>query len=213
MSNALNLQRRGLLLVISSPSGAGKTTICQELLEKDEDGISLSVSVTTRTKRPGEIDGVHYHFKTEEEFHELVKAGEFLEHAKVFNNYYGTLKKPVYEALEQGKDVLFDIDWQGTQHLKETVQGDVVTIFILPPSKEELEKRLRNRQQDSEDTIQARMSKANSEISHYTEYTYIIVNKHLETSIDKVYSILKSERLKRRRLTGLNTFVRELTDY
>ncbi len=213
MSNSLNLQRRGLLLIISSPSGAGKTTISRALLDKDEDGISLSVSVTTRPKRPSEVDGVHYHFRTEEEFQALVDAEAFLEHAKVFNHRYGTLKKPVYEALEEGKDVLFDIDWQGTQYLKEKVQGDVVTIFILPPSKDELENRLRNRQQDSEDTIQSRMEKANSEISHYTEYTYIIVNKHLETSIDKVYSILKSERLKRRRLTGLNTFVRELTDY
>lgn len=213
MSGSLNLQRRGLLLVISSPSGAGKTTISRALLDQDEDGISLSVSVTTRPKRPNETDGVHYHFRTEEEFQALVDADEFLEHAKVFNYRYGTLKKPVYEALHEGKDVLFDIDWQGTQRLKETVQGDVVTIFILPPSKNELETRLRKRQQDSEETILTRMEQANSEISHYTEYTYIIVNKHLETSIDKVYSILKSERLKRRRLTGLNTFVRELTNY
>lgn len=212
MTESLNLERRGLLFVISSPSGAGKTTISREVLEKDED-ISLSISVTTRQKRPGEEDGVHYHFRTKEEFDRLVEEGEFLEYAKVFDNWYGTLKRPVVKGLDAGKDVLFDIDWQGTQHLKETLESDLVTVFILPPSKKELEERLHKREQDSEEIIRSRMAKANSEISHYTEYTYIVVNKDLETSVDKVLSILKAERLKRRRLTGLNNFVRQLTSY
>ncbi len=206
-----SLNRRGFMLILSSPSGAGKTTICRSILGTDP-RISLSISATTRDKRPGEQDGVDYYFKTEEEFKAMIDAGEFLEWAHVFGNYYGTLKKPVYEAMEQGKDILFDIDWQGAQQLKEVASEDVVTIFILPPSREELEKRLRNRAQDSDAIIQERMDKANSEISHYTEYKYIVINQDLETSIDKVEGIIRSERLTRRRLTGLNAFVRDLMD-
>lgn len=204
-----DLQRRGVMLVLSSPSGAGKTTISREILSKDP-YISLSVSVTTRPKRDNEEDGVHYHFKTEEEFQQLVQDGAFLEHATVFGYQYGTLKEPVYQALENGNDILFDIDWQGTQQIREAAGQDVVRVFILPPSQEELESRLRNRAQDNEETIAVRMAEANNEISHYTEYQYIVVNNNLNSSVDKVYSILKSERMKRRRLTGLNAFIREL---
>lgn len=206
-----SLNRRGFMLILSSPSGAGKTTICRNVLKKDS-RITLSISATTRPKRPGEQEGVDYYFKTEEEFKAMIEADEFLEWAHVFGNYYGTLKKPVYEAMEEGKDILFDIDWQGAQQLKEVASEDVVTIFILPPSRDELESRLRNRAQDEESVIQERMEKANSEISHYTEYKYIVINQELDTSIDKVESIIKSERLTRRRLTGLNAFVRELMD-
>ena len=163
--------------------------------------------------RPGEEEGVDYFFKTEEEFKAMIEADEFLEWAHVFGNYYGTLKKTVYEAMEEGKDILFDIDWQGAQQLKEVASEDVVTIFILPPSRDELESRLRNRAQDEECVIKERMEKANSDISHYTEYKYIIINQELDSSIDKVESIVKSERLTRRRLTGLNAFVRELMDH
>lgn len=203
------LNRRGFMLVLSSPSGAGKTTISREILDMDPK-ISLSVSATTRPQRPGEEDGVHYHFKTEDSFKQMIEDDAFLEHAKVFGNYYGTPKKPVFEALENGKDILFDIDWQGAQQLKEVATEDVVTIFILPPSRPELENRLRKRAQDTDRVIEERMAKANSEISHYTEYTYIVVNQDLESSVDKVVSIIKAERLKRRRLTGLNGFVRDL---
>ena len=203
------LNRRGFMLVLSSPSGAGKTTISREILDMDPK-ISLSVSATTRPQRPGEEDGVHYHFKTEDSFKQMIEDDAFLEHAKVFGNYYGTPKKPVFEALENGKDILFDIDWQGAQQLKEVATEDVVTIFILPPSRPELENRLRKRAQDTDRVIEERMAKANSEISHYTEYTYIVVNQDLESSVDKVVSIIKAERLKRRRLTGLNSFVRDL---
>lgn len=203
------LNRRGFMLVLSSPSGAGKTTISREILDMDPK-ISLSVSATTRPQRPGEEDGVHYHFKTEDSFKQMIEDDAFLEHAKVFGNYYGTPKKPVFDALESGKDILFDIDWQGAQQLKEVATEDVVTIFILPPSRPELENRLRKRAQDTDRVIEERMAKANSEISHYTEYTYIVVNQDLESSVDKVVSIIKAERLKRRRLTGLNSFVRDL---
>ena len=205
------LNRRGFMLVLSSPSGAGKTTISREILAMDPK-ISLSVSATTRPQRPGEEDGEHYHFKTESDFQEMIKQDAFLEHAKVFGNYYGTPKKPVFDALEGGKDILFDIDWQGAQQLKEVATEDVVTVFILPPSRPELENRLRKRAQDTNRVIEERMAKANSEISHYTEYTYIVVNQDLESSVDKVVSIIKAERLKRRRLTGLNGFVRDLMD-
>ncbi len=207
-----SLNRRGFMLILSSPSGAGKTTICRSVLSKDP-RISLSISATTRPMRPGEEEGVDYFFKTEEEFKAMIEADEFLEWAHVFGNYYGTLKKTVYEAMEEGKDILFDIDWQGAQQLKEVASEDVVTIFILPPSRDELESRLRNRAQDEECVIKERMEKANSEISHYTEYKYIIINQELDSSIDKVESIVKSERLTRRRLTGLNAFVRELMDH
>ncbi|MBK67703.1 MAG: guanylate kinase [Rickettsiales bacterium] len=204
-----SLKRRGFMLVLSSPSGAGKTTITREVLKRDRK-ISLSVSATTREQRPGEEDGVHYHFKSQEEFKKMRENDELLEAANVFGNWYGTPKKAVTEALEKGGDVMFDIDWQGSQQLKENAIDDVITIFILPPSRSELENRLRSRAQDTDRVIEDRMQKANSEISHYTEYDFIVINEDLETSVDKVMSIIKSERLKRRRLTGLNAFVRDL---
>ena len=170
----------------------------------------MSVSATTREQRPGEEDGVHYHFKSQEEFKKMRENDELLEAANVFGNWYGTPKKAVTEALEKGGDVMFDIDWQGSQQLKENAIDDVITIFILPPSRSELENRLRSRAQDTDRVIEDRMQKANSEISHYTEYDFIVINEDLETSVDKVMSIIKSERLKRRRLTGLNAFVRDL---
>ncbi len=211
MSDFKSLQRRGFMLAFASPSGAGKTTISRAILESDH-RVSLSVSATTRPQRPGEIDGVHYFFKTEDEFKAMIDTGEFLEYAKVFGNYYGTPKTPVFEAMAQGKDILFDIDWQGVQQLKEAAENDVVTVFVLPPSRQELERRLRSRAQDTDRVIEERMDKANSEISHYTEFKFIIVNQDLDSSIQKVESIIQAERLKRRRLTGLNTFIRDLTE-
>jgi guanylate kinase len=197
------------MLVLSSPSGAGKTTLSRRLLAADPT-IVLSVSATTRTRRPNEKDGVDYHFYTAEQFRAGVAAGEFLEHAIVFDHHYGTPKKPVMEALAAGHDVLFDIDWQGTQQLKEKVREDIVSIFVLPPSHAELERRLRSRAQDHEDVVMKRMAKAASEISHWPEYDYVIVNDDLDPAHAKVVSILGAERLKRVRQVGLSDFVREL---
>jgi guanylate kinase len=201
--------RRGLLFILSSPSGAGKTTIARALLERDS-RLSVSVSVTTRPMRPGEVDGKDYHFISKEEFDRMVENNELLEHARVFGNYYGTPLRPVEEALANSQDILFDIDWQGTQQLKQKLVNDLVTVFILPPSKEELERRLRARQQDDESVIQDRMKKASDEISHYSEYDYIVVNTDLEHSIRHAQAILDAERCKRRRLTDLPDFVRNL---
>lgn len=209
MVSPLHIKRRGLLFILSSPSGAGKTTITRELLKANDD-LRVSVSYTTRTPRPGEIDGKDYHFTTSEKFDAMVKNGELLEHAKVFRNRYGTPRKPVEDALEAEQDIIFDIDWQGTQQLKQKLINDLVTVFILPPSQEELEKRLRARQQDPDDVIRERMKKAGDEISHYSEYDYIIVNTDLELSIRRAQAILDAERSKRRRLTGLSDFVRSL---
>lgn len=206
----LPINRRGLLFVLSSPSGAGKTTITRSLLADDPD-LKVSVSVTTRTPRPGEVDGRDYHFISKEQFDAMIDSNQLLEHAKVFGNYYGTPLKPVEEALANSQDIIFDIDWQGTQQLKQKLVNDLVTVFILPPSQEELERRLRARQQDNETIIQDRMKKASDEISHYSEYDYIIVNTDLGKSIQKAQSILEAERCKRRRLTALTDFVRNLT--
>jgi guanylate kinase len=203
--------RRGLLFILSSPSGAGKTTIARSLLERDSE-LSVSVSVTTRPPRPGEVDGKDYHFISKAEFDSMVENNELLEHAKVFGNYYGTPLKPVEEALANSQDILFDIDWQGTQQLKQKLVNDLVTVFILPPSKDELERRLRARQQDVETVIQERMKKASDEISHYSEYDYIVVNTDLELSIRRAQAILDAERCKRRRLTDLPDFVRNLME-
>lgn len=207
----LPINRRGLLFILSSPSGAGKTTITRSLLANDPD-LRVSVSVTTRPPRPGEEDGKDYHFISKEQFTAMIDNNQLLEHAKVFGNYYGTPLKPVEEALANSQDIIFDIDWQGTQQLKQKLVNDLVTVFILPPSQEELERRLRSRQQDDESIIQDRMQKASDEISHYSEYDYIIVNTNLEKSIQKAQSILEAERCKRRRLTALTDFVRKLTN-
>src|SRR3954462_8350318 len=177
--------RRGLMLVLSSPSGAGKTTLSRKLLEDDAD-ISLSVSVTTRPPRRGEVDGRDYHFIDQARFQDMVRRGELLEWAKVFDYHYGTPKRPVDEILAQGRDVLFDIDWQGTQQLREKAAGDLVSIFVLPPSIPDLEQRLRTRAQDSDDVIHTRMAKAADEMSHCAEYDYVVINKDIEDAFAEV---------------------------
>lgn len=205
----LPVKRRGLLFILSSPSGAGKTTITRALLEQDRH-LTISVSVTTRAPRPGEVDGKDYHFITKDQFDQMVENNQLLEHAKVFGNYYGTPLGPVEEALANSQDIIFDIDWQGTQQLKQKLVNDLVTVFILPPSQSELERRLRARQQDDENIIRERMKKASDEISHYSEYDYIIINNDLARSISVAQAILEAERSKRRRLTDLPNFVRTL---
>jgi guanylate kinase len=202
-------RRRGLLIVLSSPSGAGKSTISRMLMNADPD-VSMSVSATTRPKRAGEEEGVHYHFVDDQRFDEMIAAGEFVEWAPVFNHRYGTPKPPVKAALKAGRDILFDIDWQGTQQLQAAMGEDLVTIFILPPSMGELEHRLRNRGTDSEDVIRERMGRAGSEISHWPEYEYVLVNQDTQECLDEVRSIVAAERLKRTRQIGLVAFVRDL---
>ncbi len=209
--NEISIKRRGLMFVMSSPSGAGKTTLSRGLLDSD-DQIVMSVSATTRNPRPGEVDGKDYYFVSVEDFGLMVNRGEFLEHAKVFDNYYGTPRGPVEEALSNGKDVLFDIDWQGTQQLKENAREDVVSIFILPPSTQELERRLHTRAQDSAEIVAKRMAKAADEMSHWAEYDYIIVNQDLDKSRTQIRAILDAERLKRPRQTGLGGFVKGLRE-
>ena len=205
------IHRRGLMLVLSSPSGAGKTTISRKLLERDGN-LTLSISATTRAKRPGEVPGKDYDFVDGARFGELRDAGALLEHAKVFDHYYGTPRAPVEAALEAGDDVLFDIDWQGTQQLAQSARTDLVSVFILPPSTAELHKRLRQRAQDPEDVVEARMKKAPDEMSHWAEYDYIVVNRDIETSIAQVQAILAAERLKRDRQIGLPEFVKRLAE-
>lgn len=204
-----NLARRGLMFILSSPSGAGKTTISRMILGADEQ-IKLSVSVTTRTPRPGEIDGVHYHFVTEAQFDAMVEEDDFYEWAHVFGHRYGTPKGHIRSGLKEGQDFLFDIDWQGTQQLFQKDQQDVVRVFILPPSLEALRQRLENRAQDSEEVIDARMDRARSEISHWDAYDYVVINEDVDHCFDKVREILHAERMKRQRQTGLIPFVREL---
>ena len=201
--------RRGLLFVLSSPSGAGKSTISKALLKKSNN-LTMSVSVTTRPMRSGEVDGRDYHFIDDGTFKTKVKNSEFLEHATVFENSYGTLKKPVEDLLSAGCDVLFDVDWQGTQQLAESASNDLVTVFILPPSIKELERRLQERAQDSNEVVSQRMSKATSEMSHWREYDYIIVNEDIDSSIENVIAILTAERLKRDRQVGLGKFIRKM---
>ena len=203
------VERRGMMFVLSSPSGAGKTTLSRMLTEAIP-GLRMSVSTTTRAKRPGEVEGRDYHFVDKTRFEEMVKRGELLEWATVFDNRYGTPKAPVEAALSAGQDVLFDIDWQGTQQLREKARDDVVSVFILPPSAADLEKRLSSRAQDSAGVIRRRMSRASHEMSHWAEYDYIVINHDVDAAFAEVQSILKAERLKRERRIGLTTFVREL---
>jgi guanylate kinase len=205
------VQRRGLMLVLSSPSGAGKTTLSRQLLGNDSQ-IALSISCTTRDKRPGEKDGVDYHFIDTATFRGMIDRGEFLEHARVFDHYYGTPAAPVERALSAGRDMLFDIDWQGTQQLKEKGRDDLVTVFILPPSTRDLERRLISRAQDSHEVVARRMAKAADEMSHWAEYDYAIINKDIATSNAQLKSILTAERLKRERLLGLSDFVKALRE-
>ena len=202
-------RRRGLLVVLSSPSGAGKTTISRLLLEADAD-VTMSISATTRPQRPGEVEGVDYHFVDDAEFDRLIETNEFVEWAPVFGYRYGTPKAPVKEALRDGRDILFDIDWQGTQQLHSAMGEDLVRIFILPPSMPELERRLRERGTDFEAVVADRMQRAAAEISHWAEYDYVLVNADMEKCLAKVQTIVAAERLKRSRQVGLVAFVRDL---
>ena len=205
------IQRRGLMLVLSSPSGAGKTTLSRQLLDNDNQ-IQLSVSCTTRPKRPGERDGVDYRFVDTATFRGMIERKQFLEYAEVFGNYYGTPKAPVDEALAGGRDVLFDIDWQGTQQLRDKGRADLVTVFILPPSTRDLEKRLLTRAQDPKDIVAQRMAKAADEMSHWAEYDYVVVNSDIGTSLTNLKAILTAERLKRERQVGMSGFVKGLRE-
>jgi guanylate kinase len=207
--NDAAVARRGLMLVLSSPSGAGKTTLSRKLLEEDKD-VNLSVSVTTRKMRPGEKDGRDYHFIDRRRFDAMVDKDELLEWAEVFDNYYGTPAKPVLESLAAGRDVLFDIDWQGTQQLRDKARSDLVSVFVLPPTIPELERRLHARAQDDYETIHRRMAKAADEMSHWAEYDYVIVNRDIDQAFEEVKAILAAERLKRARQPGLYDFVRGL---
>lgn len=208
---SVEIHRRGIMFVLSSPSGAGKSTLARSLLASDNN-LSMSVSATTRPAREGEVDGVDYHFMSQDEFGLMLNRDAFIEHAKVFDNYYGTPREPVEEALDAGRDVLFDIDWQGAQQLSEAGGDDLVKVFILPPSKQELETRLKKRASDSADVVAGRMAKANDEISHWAEYDYIIVNRDLDEAKAQVRAILDAERLKRSRQTGLSDFVKQIQE-
>ncbi len=203
------LKRRGLMLVLSSPSGAGKTTISRALLQED-DQLVMSVSATTRPRRPGEEHGRDYYFIEPVDFNLMINRDELLEHAKVFNHYYGTPRAPVEKALEGGQDVLFDIDWQGTQQLAHKARADLVSVFILPPSTEALEQRLKTRAQDSAEVIAGRMAKASEEISHWSEYDYVVVNDDFDRCLNEVKAILNAERVRRTRRIGLIDFVSRL---
>ncbi len=207
----VDVARRGLMLVLSSPSGAGKTTISRALLADDPD-LSMSVSATTRNPRPGEVEGKDYYFMEPVDFNLLVNKDELLEHAKVFGNYYGTPSKPVRDALAEGKDILFDIDWQGTQQLAQKAGDDLVSVFVLPPSTKALERRLKSRAQDSDEVVAQRMSKASEEISHWAEYDYVVVNDDMDRCIEEVKAILRAERVRRIRRTGLLNFVEALRE-
>jgi guanylate kinase len=207
MSDIVPIKRRGLLFVLSSPSGAGKSTISRMLLESD-DGIRMSVSATTRPIRPGEEDGIDYHFLTADQFETMEQADQFLEWAHVFGNLYGTPRDGVEKVIAGGRDVLFDIDWQGTQQLHAKAGDDLVRVFILPPSMAELERRLRGRGTDSDEVINGRMARAANEISHWAEYDYVLINDDADHCLGQVRQILAAERLKRARNTGLVDFVR-----
>mgnify|MGYP001359263443 CR=1 FL=1 len=203
------MQRRGLLIILSSPSGAGKSTLSKRLMAWDP-AVRFSVSATTRAPRPGETDGKDYYFKSRAEFDALVVAGQMLEHAEVFGNLYGSPRAPVEQAMQEGRDTLFDIDWQGGQQIKQAMTGDVVSIFILPPSIAELERRLRTRGQDSDEVIRGRMAKSEAEISHWAEYDYVLINDDLDRAEAELKTIVTAERLRRDRQPGLSDFVRGL---
>ena len=202
-------KRRGLMLVLSSPSGAGKTTLARRLRDA-EPGIEMSISCTTRERRKGEVDGKHYHFVDRDTFARMRDHGEFLEWAVVFDNYYGTPREPVEQALAEGRDVLFDVDWQGARKLRESAKDDVVAVFILPPTAAELEERLKVRAEDTEETVHRRMQGASNEIQHWDEYDYVVINNDVERSIASLRAILAAERLLASRLTGLKDFVQNL---
>ena len=202
-------KNKGVMLVLSSPSGAGKSSICKALLNLDKN-LFLSISSTTRKKRPNEISGKDYNFLTIEAFKKQLNKNNFIEHAKVFGNFYGTEKIFVERKINEGKDLLFDIDWQGAQQLREKMREDIVSVFILPPSKIELERRLKNRGQDDDEVVRKRMDGASSEITHWAEYDYVIINKNLEKSVKTVLGILKAERMKRIRQIGLGEFIRSI---
>ena len=204
-------KNKGVMLVLSSPSGAGKSSICKSLINLDKN-LSLSVSTTTRDKRVNEKSGKDYSFVSIDKFKDMLDKGYFLEHAYVFGNYYGTSKSLVEKKINSGKDLIFDIDWQGAQQLREKMREDIVSVFILPPNKKELEKRLKNRGQDSNEVVNKRMNGASAEITHWAEYDYVVVNDNLEESVKNVLGILKSERLKRIRQTGLGDFVRSISN-
>jgi guanylate kinase len=208
------ISRRGIMLVLSSPSGAGKTTLSRNLLEQeniDDPGkLELSVSATTRARRPSEIDGVHYHFRTKRQFEAMRDGGELLEWAEVHGNYYGTPREPVEKALSEGRDVLFDIDWQGTRQLLDKMRDDVVTVFVLPPSAQELKARLVRRAEDSDAVIAQRLKNAAQEFLHWNEYDYILVNRDLDKSFARLRAILTAERLKRVKMRNLEDFVAKL---
>ncbi len=205
------IARRGLMLVLSSPSGAGKTTISRKLMDEDAN-LTMSVSATTRPRRPGEEDGRDYKFVDLTEFNLMVNRRELLEHAKVFGNYYGTPIEPVEQALAAGRDVIFDIDWQGAQQVAEKARQDLVSVFILPPSTDELDRRLHRRAQDPEEVVAARMAKASDEMSHYAEYDFIIINREIDESVAQVEAIVSAERLRRQRQLGLSDFVKHLQE-
>ncbi len=204
------IARRGFIMVLSSPSGAGKTTLTRLLLESDP-SLSLSVSVTTRPRRPNEIDGVHYHFIEQSRFDAMVASHDLLEHASVFGNHYGTPRGPVESALRDGRDIVSDLDWQGTQQLSQSIPQDLVKVFILPPSVSELERRLTSRNEDSAEVVAKRMDKAIDEMSHWAEYDYVIVNRDLDRSLATLKTIVEAERSKRFRQPGLVDFVRSIS--
>ena len=207
----INLPRRGVMLVLSSPSGAGKSTLTRQLVQ-DEPNIRLSVSVTTRAQRPSEIDGKHYHFITADHFLDMRQRGDLLESAEVHGNFYGTPRKPIEAALAAGSDVLFDIDWQGTEQIIAAMREDVATVFVLPPSLAELRSRLERRAEDSDEVIAKRLKNSREEISHWQMYDYVILNERLESAYSDVRAILSAERLKRERATGMISFIKGLLE-
>jgi guanylate kinase len=209
MSTPRDIARRGIMLVVSSPSGAGKTTLTRNLLDKEEN-VSLSISVTTRARRPSEIDGVHYHFISNRRFEAMRDSGELLESAQVHGHFYGTPREAVEKALSTGRDVLFDIDWQGTQQLYEKMRSDVVSVFVLPPSATELKARLERRAEDNDETIARRLRNAAEEIPHWIEYDYVLVNRDLDKSFARLRAVLTAERLKRVQVADLENFVAKL---